>query len=169
MKREWIVTAAKDADRAPEAAAQIVLIADELRKQEVSRFSSQFTAQSASEKLRAQLQPIVAPFRDQFQPGTPLFQDVAMLHEQAVAAGMPDNEMTMGAAVILALAKSGKLSTAPGASASKEATQALNQALKGAAAAGSGAANTNAAPTPDFPKMSRQQFLDYKKSQGIGT
>lgn len=167
--------ASGDDTKVIEAAHQLRLIDAELRKGELNQFAGRQTAAQAFDRLKAQVAPIFEKHKADLQPGTPLYQEVMDLKNQAVASGRPDDEFTAASAVLMALALSGKLTAAEAAKASQEATKGLNQAIKGAAAAGSGAANANAAPGPDFTKMNpktsegQKAFAEYRKSLGVGT
>lgn len=174
-KEQWLVEASTKPEKAQEAAHQVRLIDAELRKLEVNRFAGQQMASQVFDKIRADLQPILNQYKDDLQPGMPLYQEAQALHQQMVTLGMVDNMATAGSAVLLALAKSGKLQAGGALKASQTATQNLNQALKSAAAAGSGAASQNAAPGPDFTKMNPKTpegvkaFQEYRRSLGVGS
>ncbi len=170
MKQEWLVEAATKPERAADAARQIVLIDDELRNQAFSQFTSKQTSAAAYARLQTDVQPIFDTYKADIQPGMPLHTQAHGIYQEMVASGMAANEATGAAALLLALAKSGKFQQGVAAKASADATKNLNQAIKGAAAAGSGAANTNAAPGPDFTKFDpktpagRVAFAEYRKS-----
>jgi hypothetical protein len=166
-KEQWLVKAATDPAAAQEAAHQVRLIDAELRKVEFSRYESTQTSRQAYQKLEAEVMPIIKEYQADLQPGTPVYNLALQLHKDAVTAGAPDNQVTATSATLLALAKSGKFQAGVAAKASQAATANLNQALKSAAAAGSGAANHNAAATPDFKKMTPAQFRDYRKGLGV--
>jgi hypothetical protein len=168
-KEQWLVEASTKPDKALEAAHQVRLIDAELRKLELTQFAGKQTASQAFEQLKTVALPLLNKFQGEFVPGSPLLQETNTLYTQALQAGMPEGDMTKAVAVLLALAKNGKFEQGVAVKASQAATQNLNQALKSAAAAGSGAANTNAAAAPDFTKMNREQFAAYRKSMGIGT
>ena len=174
-KEQWLVEAATKPEKAAEAAHQVRLIDAELRKGELTQFAGRQTAAQAFERLKTDVQPILEAYKADLVPGTPLYSEAQAIHRQAVASGMLDNEMTAASAVLLALAKSGKFQQGVATQASHDATKNLNQAIKSAAAAGSGAANTNAAPTTDFTKMNpktlegRQAFAELRKGLGVGS
>ena len=168
-KEQWLVEASTKPEKAMEAAHQVRLIDAKLRQLELSQFAGKQTASTAFEQLKAVAAPLLTKFQGEFQPGSPLLQETNVLYTQALQAGMPEGDMTKAVAVLLTLAKNGKFEQGVAVKASADATKNLNQALKSAAAAGSGAANSNAAQTPDFTKMNRDQFAAYRKSMGIGT
>lgn len=152
---------------AKEAAHQVTLIDAKLREVEYGTYANQQAQAKAFDQLKAQLAPVFEKHKDDLAPGTPLYTQIVNLKNQAVAAGRPDDEFTTATAVMAGLLISGKLTTSE-AKAAQTATQNLNQAIKGAAAAGSGAANTNAAPTPNFTTMSTKEFADFRRGLGVG-
>ena len=174
-KEQWLVEAATKPEKAQEAAHQVRLIDAELRKGELTQFAGKQTASTAFEQLKTVAAPILTKFQGEFQPGSPLLQETNVFYTQLLQAGMPEGDMSKAVAALLALGKNGKFEQGVAAKASMEATKGLNQAIKSAAAAGSGAANTNAAPTTDFTKMNpktpegRQAFADLRKGLGVGT
>jgi hypothetical protein len=173
-KEQWLVEASTKPEKALEAAHQVRLIDAELRKVELNQFAGKQTAAQAFEQLKTAAVPILNQFQHEFQPGSTMLQETNTLYAQALAAGLPDGDMTKAVAAILALAKHGKFEAGAGMKASQAATQTLNQAIKSAAAAGSGAANQNAAPGPDFSKMNpktpegRKAFEEYRRGLGVG-
>ena len=168
-KEQWLAEGYKNPEKAQEAAHQVSLIDKELRKYEVNQYASRQTASAAYESLKAKVNPIIEQYKDDLMPGKPVYEAANAWHKQAVAAGMPDNEMTATSALAWALVESGKLQQGVATKASADATKNLNQAIKSAAAAGSGAANQNAAPAKDFRTMSREDFQAYRKSLGVGS
>ena len=161
--------ASGNTNAAKESAHQVALIDARLREVELEQHATKQTASTAFEQLKTVALPILNKFQGEFQPGAPLLQETNILYSQAIQAGMPEGDMTKAVAVLLALAKNGKFEQGVAAQASQAATKNLNQAIKSAAAAGSGAANINAAPAPDFTKMNSDQFREYRKSIGVGT
>ena len=168
-KEQWLAEGYKNPEKAQEAAHQVRLIDAELRKSEMTQFAGKQTAAQAYGQLKAKVDPIIQQYKDELAPGKPIYEAANTWHRQAVAAGMPDNDMTATAALAWALVESGKLTQGVASKASAEATKNLNSAIKSAAAAGSGAANQNAAPAKDFRTMSREDFQAYRKSLGVGS
>lgn len=172
-KEQWLVQSAKaaasgDDNKALEAARQIRMIDAELRKSEITAYSNQQSAGQAYQSLSAEVQPILAKYQADLVPGTAVRQSADAFYQQAVMAGAAPNAVTATAAALLALEKAGKFNGST-VKASQQATQHLNQAIKTAAAAGSGAANTNAAAAPNIAGMSTAEFKAYRKSIGVGT
>jgi len=165
--------ASGDTAKAQEATRQISMIDAELRKMEIQKYQVSQSQQQAYQSLQAKVAPLIAKYKDDIMPGTPLYNEAVQIYNQAVAAGAPNNEVTSTSALILALANSGKLQEGVAVKSSQQATQHLNQAIKAAAAAGSGAANTHAAATPDLHSMDvttkegRKAFNDYRKKLGV--
>lgn len=159
--------ASGDTAKVQEAARQIRLIDSELRNQSLRSIETKTTQQTELQALTSEVQPILEQHKADLQPGMPVHTAANALYGRMLKSGAPDNMFTANAAVILALAQSGKLNAAEASKASHDATKTLNQAIKGAAAAGSGAANTNAAASPDFKKMTPVEFRAYRKSLGV--
>ena len=168
-KEQWLVEASTKPEKAMEAAHQVRLIDAELRKLELTQFAGKQTASTAFEQLKSVAAPLLTKFQSEFQPGSPLLQETNVFYTQLLQAGMPEGDMSKAVAALLALGKNGKFEQGVMTKASTDATKSLNQAIKSAAAAGSGAANTNAAQTPDFRTMTKDQFAAYRKGLGVGT
>ena len=171
-KEKWLVESGKaavlgDDTAAANAAHQVRLIDAELRKGEISQFTTRQTSQAAYQKLSAEVQPILEQYKTDLAPGMPVYHQAQQLYQDAVTAGAPANDITATSAVLLALAKSGKFVQGVTMKASQQATTQLNQALKTAAVAGGGGSNAGRSATPDLASMNSKQFEDYRKSIGV--
>ena len=153
LQKQAKAMAQGDEDQAATYAGNIVWIDRELRKADMNVFSQRQTAQTAYTSLAQEVQPILEQFKDELQPGTPVYQKADAFYRQAVAAGAPANEITATSAAVLALLKSGKVNQDVTLKAAQHATQALNQSLKTAAVAGGGGANTGRSATPDLAAL----------------
>ena len=159
--------AATEPDKAVEAAHQIRMIDAELRNQAVRTFETKSTQQQELQRLTAEITPMLDKYKADLQPGQPVHGLAETLYKRALNAGAPDNLFTANWAVSQALLQSGKLGAVETSQASHAATKSLNQALKGAAAAGSGAANQNAAGVSDYRAMSNKDFIEHRRSLGF--
>lgn len=156
-----------DSASAQAAAHQIRLIDAELRKTDINQYASLQTSQAAYQKLAAEVQPILTQHKDDLAPGTPIYNQAQQIYSEAVTAGAAANDFTATSAVLLALAKSGKFQQTTTLKAAVQTANSMNQAIKSAAVAGGGGANTGRSATPDIASMNAQQFEEYRHSLGV--
>lgn len=158
-------TAARLEEQANKAASQIVMIDEELGRQDRATSARQARQETVSRTLDTDAKRVLSTYQSQLQPGSDFYNKSEEIWQHLRDTGLPDNASTTAMAVAMAAELTGvKASAAP--ETRKNLTQSIQTALKQGAVAGAGKAKRSAAPQ-DFMQMTDKEFIDYKKSRGM--
>jgi hypothetical protein len=153
-------------EQATASARQIRLIDAELRKQEIASYTQSVTKRGAEERILNESRNVLNQYKDELVPGTELYTKASEFMASYEAMGHdPNNLLVQAQAVSIAAQLLGLSSKKVEVTTRKELSQKISQALKQGTVTGGGKAAKTGAPT-DFTKMSKAEFLAYKKSRG---